>query len=66
MKRALLDQKSREIMAHIPIIAMAAEVFSATNSWAKTGMTIPYIAKKIINRRLVVTAHYRDRNNVLC
>ena len=50
MKTTRLDQKSRAIMMQEPIIATDAEVFSATNSWASTGISIPYIKKKLMKR----------------
>ena len=45
-------------MMQEPIIAIAAEVFSATNSWASSGISIPYIKKKPMKRRRVVMIHY--------
>ena len=54
IKTTRFDQKSRAMMMQEPIIAIAAEVFSATKFWASTGIRIPYIKKKLINRRRVV------------
>ena len=56
MNIACLDQKRRAIMKQDPIIAIDTEVFSATNSWATSGISSPYIKKKLINKpRAVMT-----------
>jgi hypothetical protein len=58
MKTTRFEQKSRAMTMQEPIIAIAAEVFSATNSWARTGRSIPYIKKKLMKMRRVVMIYY--------
>ena len=54
MNKTRFDQKSRAIMMQEPTIAIDADVFSVTNSRARTGISNPYIKKKLINSLLVV------------